>query len=93
MQLQSLQYYCLVSILIHYAKITVDTKKREEYIQQKQNTVAQYISPRSPLDLCDGLERALGERVGMRWWDQARINMAKSREAAAAETEKDGGEE
>ena len=35
--------------------------------------VAQYIAMQSLLDLCEGLERALGYRVGMQWWEQAGI--------------------
>ena len=39
--------------------------------------------------MCEGSERALGARAGIRWWDQAGINMAGAREAtAAAEAEK-----
>ena len=32
-------------------------------------------------------------RVGMQWWEQAGINLAGAREAAAAAVEKYGGEE
>ena len=32
----------------------------EEYFRRLQNTVAQYIATQSLLDLCEGLERALG---------------------------------
>ena len=65
----------------------------EEYIRQLQNTVAQYIATQSLLDLCEGSEWALGARVGMRWWEQARIDLAGAREVTAAATEGDGGEE
>ena len=37
----------------------------EEYVRRHQNTVAQYIAKRSLLDLCEGLERDPGARVGM----------------------------
>ena len=65
----------------------------EEYIRRRQNMVVQYIATRSLLDLCEGSERAPGERAGMRWWDQAGINLEGEREASAAVAEKDGGEE
>ena len=67
----------------------------QEYIRRRQNTVAQYIATRSMLDLCEGSEKAPGARVGMRWWDQAGINLAGAREAAAAvaESEEEGVEE
>ena len=55
------------------------------------NTVSQYIDTRSLLDLCEVSERAPGVRVGMRWWDQAVINMAGARKAA--EVEKYGAED
>ena len=62
----------------------------EEYIRRRQNTVAQYITTRSLLDLCEGSERALGARVGMRWWEQAGFNLVGAREAAEAAAERDG---
>ena len=40
----------------------------EDYIWRQQSTVTYYIATRSMLDVCEGSERALGERVGMRWW-------------------------
>ena len=36
----------------------------EEYIRRQQNTVAHYIATRSMLDLCEGLERAMGPGWG-----------------------------
>ena len=65
----------------------------EEYIWQCHNMVAQYISTVSLLDLYEGSERAPGARVGMRWRDQAGINLAGTRELEAAAAEKGGGEE
>ena len=59
----------------------------EEYIQRRQNMVAQYNTIQSLLDLCEGAEWALRLRVGMWWWDQAGINMAGAREAESAEEE------
>ena len=63
----------------------------EEYIRRCQNTVAQYIATRSLLDLCEGLERASGAQVGMRWWEQVEIYLTGAREAAAAAKEGDEG--
>ena len=65
----------------------------EDYIWRRQNTVAQYIATRSLLDLCEGSERAPGVRVGMRWWEQAEIDLAGAREAEKAVEEEEGGEE
>ena len=42
----------------------------EEYIRRQKNTAAQYIDTRSLLDLCEGSERDLGARLGMRWWEK-----------------------
>ena len=42
----------------------------DKYIWQHNNTVTQNISTQSLLDLCEGLERALGEQTGMCWWEQ-----------------------
>ena len=39
----------------------------EEYIRQRQITVAQYIDTRLLLELCGAIEKTLGARVGMRW--------------------------
>ena len=39
--------------------------KMEEYFRRGQNTVAQYISTQSLLDLCEGSERSPGSQVGM----------------------------
>ena len=56
----------------------------EEYVRRRQNTVTQYIDKWSLLDLCEGLERSPGERVGMRWRKQEGIELAGAQEAAAA---------
>ena len=55
----------------------------------------QYIATLFLLHLCEGTERAPGAWVGMRWWEQAEINLAGAREAteAATEAEEDGVEE
>ena len=67
----------------------------EEYIQRRQNTVAQYIATQSLLVLCEEMERTPGAGVGMRWWEQADIDLMGLREteAAAADEEKDKDED
>ena len=59
----------------------------EHYIRRRKNTATQYIATRSLLDLCEETDRAPGERVGMRWLEQADINLTGARETAAAEAE------
>ena len=63
----------------------------EDYIRRRQNTVAQYITTRSVLDLCEGSERDPGARVGMRWREEVGI-LEGSQEVAAANVEGDRGE-
>ena len=55
--------------------------------------VAQYVSTKSLLDLCEVMERAPGSQVGMWWWEQEDINLTGSREAAAAEAEAESEED
>ena len=43
-------------------------------IQNRQNTVAQYIATRPLLDLCEGARAREGAKVPLRWWDQAGID-------------------
>ena len=50
------------------------------------NTVAQYIDTWSLLDLYEAVDRTPGVRMGMRWWEQADIDLTRSRELAAATT-------
>ena len=47
------------------------------------------------LDLCKTAERKRRGRVGMRWWEQAVLDLEGARDtaAAAAEADKDGMEE
>ena len=50
------------------------------------------------LELCEGTERAPGAPVGIRWWEQAKINLvegggARKASAAAREVEEDRVEE
>ena len=65
----------------------------DDYFRQRQSTFSKYIATRSLIYLCEGSERSLGGRVGMRWWEQAGINLEWAREATAAVFERDGGEE
>ena len=44
--------------------------------------VAQYIAPRLLLDLCEAKERNQRSQVGMRWREQAGIDLAGARETA-----------
>ena len=65
----------------------------EEYVRRLQNTVTQYISTRSLLDMCEGSERDPGARVRMRWREQEVIYLSGEREAAVAVVEEEGVEE
>ena len=42
--------------------------------------------------MCEGSGSAPGARVGMRWWEQAGIDLEGAREAAEAAAEWDEGE-
>ena len=55
-------------------------------INNRQNTVAQYIATRPLLDLCEGANQIRGARVSRRWWDQKGINWEKAK-ARVAETD------
>ena len=65
----------------------------EEQVKRRQNTVAQYISTQSLLDLCEGSDRDPRARVGMQCWEQAIIDLAGAQEAAVAAAEEEGGYE
>ena len=41
-------------------------------IENRQNTIAQYIATRPLLDLCEGARAREGGKVPMRWWNQAK---------------------
>ena len=58
-----------------------------KYITRRQNIVAQYISTRPILYLCERSARRPGAKVSQRWWEQAGLDWegAKKRAAAAAE--------
>ena len=55
-------------------------------INNRQNTVAQYIATRPLLDLCEGTNQIGGARVSRRWWDQKEIDWEKTK-ARVAETD------
>ena len=61
----------------------------ETYIQQRHNTVAQYITTRLILDLCKVAERKRGTQEGTRWWEQAVLELAGAKETAVAAVEVD----
>ena len=65
-------------------------------INNRQNTVAQYIATRPLLDLCKETNRIRGARVSRRWWDQKGIDWEKAKarvEETESESEKDTDEE
>ena len=55
-------------------------------INNRQNTVAQYIATRPLLDLCEGTNQIGGARVSKRWWDQKGIDWEKAK-ARVTETD------
>ena len=65
-------------------------------INNRQNTVAQYIETRLLLDLYECTNQIGGERVAMRWWDQKGIDWEKAKDRGAeteSESETDTKEE
>ena len=48
-------------------------------IDNRQNTVAQYIATRPLLDLCEGTNQVGGARLSRRWWDQKGIDWEKAK--------------
>ena len=77
------------------ARTEVGFQKMEKYMRQQQNMVAKYIPMPSLIDPCGGSDRALGEHMWVRWWDQVGINIAGAREvkATTAAAEEEGGKE
>ena len=66
-----------------------------KYITRRQNMVAQYIATRPVLKLCEQSARRPGERVSLRWWEQAGVYLEegnKKAESVAAAAESDGEE-
>ena len=48
-------------------------------INNRQNTVAQYIATRTLLELCKGTTHIGGARVSRRWWDQKGVDWEKAK--------------
>ena len=55
-------------------------------INNRQNTVAQYIATRTLLELCKGINQIGGARVSRMWWDQKGVDWEKAK-ARVAETD------
>ena len=61
-------------------------------INRRQKTVAQYITTRPLLDLCEGAKQREGARVTMRWWYQTGIDWEKAKERGTeTESESESG--
>ena len=67
-------------------------EEMEEYIQRRQNMVAQFIATRLLLDMCKYTERTPGAQVEVRRWEKEVIYLAEARETEmlAAEAYKYG---
>ena len=77
--------------LVEAARDEAEFELMETYIRKIHNVVAQYIETRSLLELCEVEERKQGERVGIRWWEQAVIDLLGVRETEVeADADKDG---
>ena len=63
-------YYPSLEVAMREAGLT-DIRKS---IQNRQNTVTQYIATRPLLDLCEGARARGGAKVPLGWWDQAGID-------------------
>ena len=61
-------------------------------IQNRQNTVAQYIATRPLLDLCEGARAREGAKVPLRWWDQAGIDWETAKAKGVEQYRTDGSE-
>ena len=57
------------------------------YIQNRQNTAAQYIATRTILDLSEQYVQRPGAWFSWRFWDQEEINFGVARERAGALTD------
>ena len=65
----------------------------ETYVSCRQNTVAQYISTRSIMDLCLAAKRGPGIRVEMQWWEQEGLDLEGTQIAAREAEQTEGAEE
>ena len=61
-------------------------------IQNRQNTVAQYIATRPLLDLCKGGRAREGAKVPLRWWYQADIDWETTKAKGVEQDRTDGSE-
>ena len=61
-------------------------------ILRRQNTVAQFISTRRIMGLCEVAVRQPGTQVPRRWWEQTGIDWKAAREKAAAKEEEEAAE-
>ena len=59
-------------------------------IQNRQNTVAQYIATQPLLNLCEGARAREGAKVPLRWWDQAGINWETAKAKGLEQDRTDG---
>ena len=59
----------------------------ETNIRRRHNKVMKYITTRSILDLRKTSERNQGEQVGIRWWEQAGIDLEGARNTEEEEKE------
>ena len=57
------------------------------YVTSRQNMVAQYISTRMILDLCEQFNRRPGAWVSRRWWEQDCLYLEGAKNSAAAESD------
>ena len=64
----------------------------QKSIQNRQNTVTQYIATRTLLDLCEGAIAREGAKVPLRWWDQAGIDWETAKAKVAEQDRTDGSE-
>ena len=53
---------------MEYIMAEAGFQEAETYFYRFQNTMAQYITTRTIMDLCMAAERRPGPRVFMRWW-------------------------
>ena len=58
-------------------------------ITRGKNTVAQYITTRPILDLCEKATQRKGARVSRKWWDQEWIDLETAKEMASESTTTD----
>ena len=59
-------------------------KDMGEYVLNMKNTVAQYITTRPIMDICEETVWMPGAWVAKRWWKQDVLNLEGERAAAAA---------